>query len=513
MGGYCPESESKILTMLALAAFLPFLLYVTYIYGTIPGLTLSLGAIRMLLLFMDSHEWKYMICTALLCGLAVWIKFNYLIFVIAILVFLLIDFLKSYNYKSMVVIIMTIISVYGIGQLSDLIVEERIGKPLSSGVPMICYINMAFCENEKGDPVGYNGYGVNTYQEEGNNTELAGQKAMEDLKVRFDEFSNDPSMFFRFMGKKIAINWNEPEFESVNINTRYIRYNNDRPAVFVDLLQPYQNGWYAEYVNLFHAVILAGGLTWVVLCGRKEPIERLVLATVFIGGFLFSLFWESGSRYMIVYFLLLIPYAVSGYWALAGKLLENRAVKNANIKQVGIIFAIMFVFALARFSSDFFWIHCDDEAYKDTLMRQEEDRIGTEPVLPDGRYIVSPVIMPDFGMASAGERQLEQDAIQPAVVLAPINSDFDGVINLHHDYVDLLRIDSTQLLLSLTEDPKEGNAEIIQDGDNILWRIQKVDNSQYAILYNEYCLSVRNGQLVIEPYRSEKEQMWTFTLK
>lgn len=505
------KSGNRVMTLLGLSAFLPFLFYVTYVYGTIIGLALALGAIRIMLSFFNSHEWKYMFYTALLCGLSVWIKFNYLIFVIAIVLFLLVDFWKSRSYKSLIGISMIVTAIYGIGQVSDIIVEDRIGRPLSSGVPMICYINMAFCEDENGNPVGYNGYGVNTYMEQGNDTDLTSKKALEDLKNRFAEFKSNPGLFIRFMAKKIAINWNEPEFESIHINTRHIQYNNDRPAFFVDLLQPYQNDWYAKYMNLFHAIIFGGGLTWILLCGKNEAIERYILAIIFIGGFLFSLFWESGSRYMLVYFLLLIPYAVSGYWCLAGKYLENADSKSALIKQTSIILSIMLIFSFMRFSSTLFRIHDDDKAYADIIAQQKEENEGKSGVLPDGRYVLTPVVMPDYGIASAGERQLEMGAIQPAIVLAPRNSYFNGVINLHHDYIyDLIRIDSTQLFLSLTSEPEEGNAQIIQDGDNLLWKIQKTDNSQYAILYNDYCLSVRNGQLTTEPYSGQREQMWTF---
>ena len=505
------KSGNRVMILLGLSAFLPFLFYVTYVYGTIIGLTLSLGAIRAMLSFVDSHKWKNMIYTALLCGLSVWVKFNYLIFVIAIVLFLMFDLWKSRNNKSIIGIFMIVIAIYGIGQISDMIVEERIGRSLSSGVPMACYINMAFCEDESGDPVGYNGYGVNTYKELGNDSGLTSSKALEDLKNRFGEFKNDPYKFIKFMGKKVAINWNEPEFESIHVNTRHIQYNNDRPSFFVDLLQPYQNGWYAKYVNLFHAIIFGGGLTWILLCGKKEAIERYIFVIIFIGGFLFSLFWESGSRYMLVYFLLLIPYAVSGYWCLAEKYLENSGSKSALIKQTGVVLIIMLAFSFMRLSSALFWIHSDDKAYEDMIMQQEEENKEKKGILPDGRYIMSPVTMPDYGIASTGERQLGQDAVQPSVVLAPRDNYFNGIINLHHDYIyDLIRIDSTQFLLSLTSEPEEGNVQIIQDGDNLLWRIQKTDDSQYVVFYNDYCLSVRNGQLIMESYSGEKEQIWTF---
>ena len=41
-------------------------------------------------------------------------------------------------------------------------------------------------------------------------------------------------------------------------------------------------------------------------------LHRLLLPTIFIGGFLFHLFWEAKSQYTITYFVLLIPYCAKG---------------------------------------------------------------------------------------------------------------------------------------------------------------------------------------------------------
>lgn len=41
-------------------------------------------------------------------------------------------------------------------------------------------------------------------------------------------------------------------------------------------------------------------------------LHRLLLPTIFIGGFLFHLFWEAKGQYTITYFILLIPYCARG---------------------------------------------------------------------------------------------------------------------------------------------------------------------------------------------------------
>ena len=46
--------------------------------------------------------------------------------------------------------------------------------------------------------------------------------------------------------------------------------------------------------------------------GRQMPLHRLLLPMIFIGGFIFHLFWEAKGQYTITYFVLLIPYCVKG---------------------------------------------------------------------------------------------------------------------------------------------------------------------------------------------------------
>ena len=46
----------------------------------------------------------------------------------------------------------------------------------------------------------------------------------------------------------------------------------------------------------------------------------LVLAMIFIGGFVFHMFWEAKCQYTISYFVLLIPFAAAGYEATAERL-------------------------------------------------------------------------------------------------------------------------------------------------------------------------------------------------
>ena len=69
---------------------------------------------------------------------------------------------------------------------------------------------------------------------------------------------------------------------------------------------------YYEIFNIFESIVFLGTLAYIYYTGRQMPLHRLLLPMIFIGGFIFHLFWEAKGQYTITYFVLLIPYCVKG---------------------------------------------------------------------------------------------------------------------------------------------------------------------------------------------------------
>lgn len=61
----------------------------------------------------------------------------------------------------------------------------------------------------------------------------------------------------------------------------------------------------------------------------------LIFPLIFIGGFIFHLFWEAKGQYTISYFLLLFPVAIAGYGAFINWLIEIRLKGNAMSSKIG----------------------------------------------------------------------------------------------------------------------------------------------------------------------------------
>ena len=91
---------------------------------------------------------------------------------------------------------------------------------------------------------------------------------------------------------------------------------------------------------------------------NENSVKKLVPAMIFVGGFVFHMFWEAKCQYTIPYFVLLIPYAVFGFsktaeWIterccsrksgterLSGKVLVERLLEHGFVKIVAVFLLV-----------------------------------------------------------------------------------------------------------------------------------------------------------------------------
>lgn len=84
------------------------------------------------------------------------------------------------------------------------------------------------------------------------------------------------------------------------------------------------NEIYWQLCNAVQTLVYGGALLFAVFRFRRVKFQGLFFAVIFIGGFLFHLFWEAKGQYTVSYFTLLIPYAVLGmqdwiHWVSKGR--------------------------------------------------------------------------------------------------------------------------------------------------------------------------------------------------
>ena len=177
---------------------------------------------------------------------------------------------------------------------------------------MIAWVQMGLEESKRG-PGWYNGYQVKLFQKADGDADLAAAWAQADLRKTISDMAEEPAKAADFFVRKIESIWAEPTFQSLWIQ-EVKGFGWLFPAFARSLFKEggTANEVYWELCNAVQTMVYAGALLFAVFRFRRVQFQGLLFAVIFIGGFLFHLFWEAKGQYAVSYFVLLIPYAVLG---------------------------------------------------------------------------------------------------------------------------------------------------------------------------------------------------------
>ena len=194
----------------------------------------------------------------------------------------------------------------------------------------------------------HNQYNENVYRENNCDTETTNEIVREDFKERLNYFAHNPAYTIKFFYQKTLSQWENPTFEAFWINDLTKRKSDGIKVKPLDgflksLSGEPGNKYIKEYCNFFESFVLVGVSFWLLFGWRKIKMEELLLATIFIGGFIFHLFWEAKCQYIMPYFVLLFPYAYQGFCELVNILNEyflSRRQKKSNIFEYKKLFIV-----------------------------------------------------------------------------------------------------------------------------------------------------------------------------
>lgn len=320
--------------------FFPISCYATFIYGNLIGQALSTAGIYFAMKYFSDRQNINIVWAVITCALAVIIKENFLIPLIGVVIFLLLDFVKHPKKKSAIFLVGLLSATSCFSNGVKLHTEQITEKKISTGVPTLAWVAMGMQEGYMAYGW-HNQYNEDVYRANDCNTEQTNAQVKEDLGVRVKEFLSNPTYVVKFFYQKTLSQWNNPTFECFWINDLTKRQSDGIEVkkvadVFKSVLGEPGNPVIRGYCNLYQTLILAGVCIWIFL-GRKDlQTEHLLLATIFIGGFVFHFFWEAKCQYVMPYFVLLIPYAIKGYEYLLG-ILEQIYHDQKEKMAIGII--------------------------------------------------------------------------------------------------------------------------------------------------------------------------------
>lgn len=311
--------------IIAIVMFIPMHLYVTYVYGDICSIALSLTAVWGVLKWEEKGKTQYILLSLVSAIVAVLARENTLIPLIAIFIVCVLIFIKSMKVKSLLVGAILLI----IPLLSTHVViwgyEIRSGKEIGSGMPAEAWIAMGLQEQ-------YGGAGVNNWYSEnlwayaeGDPVEYVKEASGSYIVLRLKEFWHNPKVMWDFYRYKILEQWAEPSYAGFTLTGKKAAEVGSAltDAVYSETAVEFT----CNIFNYFQFVVYFFAFCYSLISLRqKESIQNVLLLIAVVGGFLFSVLWEAKGRYVIPYVIFLFPYAACGICMVQG--LARRLIRR-----------------------------------------------------------------------------------------------------------------------------------------------------------------------------------------
>ena len=294
--------------------FLPLLLYVTFVYGTIPGLCFSLASLVLSIRFCRDAKWYQAVLAVLFLFLAVLIKSNYQIFAIGLLLYVLYNSLQDKRHCwGLLVMLLPILPLAG--KLPIFILEKWTGCSLHNGISAISWVAMGLRTGGPRGPGWYDKYTLKTYFSANLDPKAQSAVALDCISGIFRGYLMDPKSMVRFFVSKNATQWSDPLFQGIWLNRVMQRVSDTAVPQWVDhFLRLDGPNLLSSVFNLLQTLVYGGLVLWAWMpTNETRKSQEDLLAVILVGGFVFHTFWEAKSQYTLPYYVLIFPLALLGY--------------------------------------------------------------------------------------------------------------------------------------------------------------------------------------------------------
>lgn len=290
-------------------------------YGEIPGIALILFSMWMLLGYLENGRIVRLLLAFFSLAGAVAVRKNMVIFAIACLIVLAVMFLEDRKKRYIFAIFFLTISVIAGSVLPRKFYEYRAKNTMGEGIPAVAYIAMGLQWSEGRAPGAWNGYHSDLYIACDYDAEKTAQISAEELKDSLRYMRENPAYAVRFFYYKLVEQWAREDYACLYST---LDFYGERTEKAWNIYQGTSGKRFLFFMALHQSIVYIGAACFCILAagnwkkrrkgrgGETGSLQNLILLITFIGGFLFSMLWEAGSRYVMPYCLMLIPYAADG---------------------------------------------------------------------------------------------------------------------------------------------------------------------------------------------------------
>lgn len=517
------SSNTGRLIQMALYTFLPYLMYITYIYGTLIGMMFATVGIYLILCYLENHKIRFGIAGVLSLAVATVCKSNFFIHVIAVCILLIVEmvrdgrtgFKESGRWKA-TLLAGLILACLSARITTTAIIEHEIQKEAPQGSPTILFVVMGMQEGWRA-PGWCNSFDDLMYEQCEYDQKETKRVGFEWFKKETAEFLYNPDYAVEFFNQKMASIWANPTFECFEIQ-KSRPAGTGVPKILVSVMDVGNpvNSVLMEIMDVLQTVLYFGVVLFVILSVRKIHFRELIYALVFVGAFVFYILWEARCHYTVPVVILLIPYAVLGYAECAAGLegcLKNRK-EQGKWNVFGIISPLMGAFVvlmtvLTAFMADYS-IPQEKETYEQFLSHYA---YGSR--IADGSYRFSCYL--DDGKALGLKKEEDGTALCIEPVCDTDNQYFKTSYHFLENGLNRYYIfgSSEERMLYLRDEAQMGYGKVYLHNYSMenknLWSITEAgDDACYikniygmALAYNIY-----TNDVLLIPFTGEDNQKW-----
>lgn len=324
------ERVSTAVTLMLALSCVP-IISCSFIYGIIPGMFFAVIAFY--------FELRYLMEDRLICGImsvvyitiAVMIKSNYLIWLIAmVLVAGVMMFSRKKYLRDSIICIMAAVLSLTVQPAVKKMYENRSGADLGEAIPYSAWIAMGL--NEAQSAPGWFSYIYTTEKFEKNefDAKKTGEESRKIISDRLKKFVKEPQYTNDFFYKKMASQWNETSYESIWNNT--IRGQFKDKNAFADWVCNKGEKKVKKYMDIWAQLLFVSFTIGIMMIMKKKNFPAASLAVIFLGGFFYQLISEGKSQYIMPYIIVMT--GIAGYGViLLGDFLSEQYKKRKNTLQ------------------------------------------------------------------------------------------------------------------------------------------------------------------------------------
>ena len=312
--GYLSDNNRKaqFFYLLFMLTNFPIYGYTPFLYGDLISTILIVCSVWCFMCLLKKPRVYKAIILFLLCGLAVFMRMNAVIMLVAFLVVLLGLFLRSIIQKkhqghnffflaitTIAIICSIIASKVAINTLFD-IPED------APATPALAYIYMGNYDWEH--PGWWNGTHVEIFSANNYDVKATNKAAVKELQKVAKHCMDDHEFFADYYGYKLTAQWETPMYQCLPMSRLY---HNDSFKFVSDIYTRQGVGLLIEKYMKLYQLLLYFSLLVIIIIRLFRKQADLIWYTSFIGfygGFLFSMIWEAKARYVFPYFVYAIPY-------------------------------------------------------------------------------------------------------------------------------------------------------------------------------------------------------------